>query len=261
MKTDSHEFLTLLQSQIRVSSLERYEGEPLMKFQSLLAPSNPSSLLQILYFALYRLSNNLLLEYETDKFLRWLIEHQQNELLVLFLKTQTPTVHACATKILESALRIGDDDFLQLLISSGIDLSPLKGVYGGRHLIRAACENNLQIAQILLNNGADVNTPASREYPLTALQKAASITSFDLEASEDPVHMVQFLLETCADIDTITTFSNKTLRYPKQCVPTGLTLFVSFLMQAQILTSAHWMAYLLLNIQSSIVMKNFISSC
>lgn len=167
-----------------------------MKFQSLLAPSNPSSLLQILYFALYRLSNNLLLKYETDKFLRWLIEHQQNELLILFLKTQTPTVHACETKILESALRIGDADFLQLLISSGIDLSPLKGVYGGRHLIRAACKNNLQIAQILLNNGADVNTPTSREYPLTALQEAASITSFDLVASEDQAHMVQIFVRS-----------------------------------------------------------------
>lgn len=87
MKTDSHKFLTLLQSQIWISSLKRYDGELLMKFQSLFAPSNLSLLLQILYFALYHLSNNLLLEKETDKFLQWLIEHQQNELFVSFLKT------------------------------------------------------------------------------------------------------------------------------------------------------------------------------
>lgn len=183
---------------MRISSLERHDGETAEKFQSLLAPSNQSSLIQILHFALSHLSNNLLSEYATDDFLRWLIKQQQNELLVSFLKIQMPTVHACATKIFESALRIGDVDFLHLLISSGIDTSPLKGVYGSRHLICAARRGDLQIAQILLNNGADVNTPTSETYPLTALQMAAR---------EGRDHMIQFLLEAGADINAVTMFS------------------------------------------------------
>ena len=197
IEAEGHEFLSQIQSQMRVSSLERHDGELAKKFQSLLAPSNQSSLLQILQFALYRLSNNLLSENATDEFLQWLIKQQQNELLVSLLKSQMPTVHACATKILESALRIGDADFLQLLISSRIDISPLKGVYGGEHLIFAALRGDLQIAQILLNNGADVNTTTSEE--LTALQGAAS---------EGQAHMVQFLLEAGADIDAIAEFED-----------------------------------------------------
>lgn len=183
---------------MRISLLERHDGEIAKKFQSLLAPSNQSSSIQILHFALSHISNNLLSVDAADDFLRWLIKQQQNELLVSFLETPMPTVHACATKILESALRIGDVDFLQLLISSGIDTSPLKGVYGGRHLIAAARRCYLQIAQILLNNGADVNAPTSKKYPVTALQMAAS---------QQDGNMMLFLLKAGADINAVTKFS------------------------------------------------------
>lgn len=184
---------------MRVSSLERHDGELVEKFQSLFAPSNQNSLSQIVHLALYRLSNNLLSEDGTDEFLYWLIEQQQNELLVSFLQSQMPTVHACGTKILESALRIGDTDFLELLITSGIDISPLKGVCGGRHLVHAASESNLQVAQILLKNGADFDTLTSHEHPYTALHYAA----FNSQPQ-----MIQVLLQAGANIDAVTAISS-----------------------------------------------------
>lgn len=113
IEADDHGFLSQIQSQMLVSSLERYNGELLEKSQLLCGPSTQSSMLRILEFALYRLSNNLLSEEATDNFSRWLIKQQQNGLLASFLKTQMPMVHACAAKILESVLRIGDVNLLE----------------------------------------------------------------------------------------------------------------------------------------------------
>lgn len=135
IKADGHELLSQIRSQMLVSPLERHGGELVEKFQSLFATSTQYSLLQILHVALYSFSNNLLSEGVRDELLEWLIEQEQNELLVSFLQSRMTSVHACATKILESALRIGDADFLEHLITAGIDLSPLKGARGGRNLV------------------------------------------------------------------------------------------------------------------------------
>ena len=144
------------------------------------------------------MSNNLLSTEATDEFSRWLIKHQQNGLLASFLKTKIPTVHACATKVLESLLRIGDADFLELLINSGIDISPLRGVCGGRHLLRAADQGYAQIIQILLKNGADANIPPCERYPIPALQVATS---------QGYAHIVQVLLKAGANVNAVSAFS------------------------------------------------------
>ena len=200
MKADGHASLSQIRSQMLVSSLERYDGELLEKFQLLCGPSSQPSVLQILELALYRLSNNLLAEKATDEFTRWLIRQQQDGLLALFLKTQLPTVHACATKILESVLRVGDVDFLELLIDTGIDISPLKGVCGGRNLVHAAYQRNPQIVQILLKNGADVNILPSEQYRSTALQSATS---------RGHAHIVQVLLKAGANVDAVSAFDDR----------------------------------------------------
>ena len=198
IKADGDGFLSQIRSQMLVSSLERYDGELLEKSQLLCGPSRQSSVLGILDIALYRMSNNLLSEEATDEFTRWLIEQQQNGLLASFLQTQMPTVHACATKILESALRIGDANFLELLIVSGIDNSPLKGVYGGRYLERAAIRGNMQIVQILLKNGADVNI-SSGQYLGSALQVATR---------HGHAQIIQVLLKAGAKVDAVSKISD-----------------------------------------------------
>lgn len=197
MQADGNGFLSPIRSQMLVSSLERYDGELLEKSQLLCGSSRQSSVLRILEFALYRMSNNLLSAEATDEFTRWLIKQQQNGLLTSFLKTKIPTVHACATKILESVLRIGQADFLELMIDSGLDISPMKGVWGGRNLVHAALQGNLQIVQMLLKNGADVNILPSEQYPRTALQAATS---------KGHAHIVQFLLKAGAYVDAVSPF-------------------------------------------------------
>lgn len=108
--------------------LERYDGEHLVKFDAFYNSSGQFSLLQILEFALYRLSNNMLSTRVTENFVRWLIAQKHNELFVSFLRNKMPIFHACATRIPTNALWIGDVNFLRLLINSGIDTSSLNGV-------------------------------------------------------------------------------------------------------------------------------------
>lgn len=193
INADRHELLSQIRSQMLVSSLEGYDGELVEKFQSLFAPSNQHLLLQILHLALYRLSNNLLSEDATDKLLEWLIEQEQEELLVSFLQSKMLSVNACATKILESALRIGDADFLEHLITPGNDLSPLKGARGGINLAMAAFDGNIQIVQILLKNGADVDILTSKGY--NALHYATK---------GGQCQMIQVLLKAGANIEAVT---------------------------------------------------------
>lgn len=186
-------FLSSIRSQMLVSSVERYDGEVMEKSQLLCGPLTQSSALRILEYALYRISNNMLWTEGTDAFLRWLIKQKQNGLLLSFLKTQIPTVHACAANFLQSALRLGDADFLELLIDSGIDISPLKDVHGGRHLVYAACQGDMRITRILLKNGANVNLSPT-PYQLTALQAATK---------KGHAHIVQVLLKAGANVDAV----------------------------------------------------------
>lgn len=194
VNTDSQEHLPQIRSQMLVCSLERYDGEFLDKIKPFFNPSSQLSLLQILDFGSHRLSNNLLSFKAKENFVFWLREQKQNELLMLFLGNKMPTAHACATQILEYAVEIGDVDFLELLIDSGIDLSPLNGVYGGRKLVNAA---SIEIAQILLRNGAEINTPTCAQYPETALHYATM---------EGDAEMVQFLLKAGAEVETLSAY-------------------------------------------------------
>lgn len=188
------ESLSHIQSQLRVCSLERYNGELLEKFQRLLDPSNKRAFLQLFDFGFYYLSNNLLSEMQTDKFLKWAIENDLVEVMKSYFENQLSTIHASATKILKSALRIGDAEFLQFLIDSEIDKSPLKGIYGGKCLARVASKGHMTIARILLDCGAEINVPVSKEFPETALYQATS---------HNRVEIVELLLQAGAEVDTL----------------------------------------------------------
>ena len=189
---DGQECLPQLQSQMLVHSLERYNGELMERLQRLSVPSRRRSLFQLIEFGLYYLSNNLLSKKQTDGFLKWIIEQKYHGMIRSCLQTKMPTVHASATKILESAMRIGAADFFQYLIDSGIDRSSLKGIYGNKYLLKAARHGHIIIAQILLENGAEVNAPVSGEFPWPALQVAT--------ISRD-VDMVRILLKAGAEVD------------------------------------------------------------
>jgi ankyrin repeat protein len=183
------EYLSHIRSQMQTFSLERYDGELSMRLQRLFDDSNNQILFNLFEFIIYLTSNNVLSANQIDRFSKWIIEQKHDGVLRSCLKIQMPTANAFAEKVLESALRIGDVHLLQLLIDSEIDKRLLSGLHGGRYLRNAAEKGNTKVAQILLENGADVNVPVCEEYASTALHAA-------VRGGE--VNLVQTLLEAGA---------------------------------------------------------------
>ncbi|MCJ1269666.1 hypothetical protein MMC22_009558 [Lobaria immixta] len=194
MTVPAQDYISQFRSRMQICSLERYEGELSEKLERFLGRSHEKFLIQSFEFILYLLSNNLLSEARTDRFLESIIKQKRTRLLISCLETQMPTMHAFSTKILESALRIGDATFLQLLIDAGVDTSSFPGIYGGRYLWMAAQNGNTKTAQILLKNGADPNAPMTKRFPTSALQVATSGNFVDL---------VRVLLSAGAEVDTL----------------------------------------------------------
>ena len=194
MTVTTQDHISQFRSRMQICSLERYEGELSAKLERFLGRSHEKFLIQSFEFIVYLLSNNLLSEARTDRFLESIIKQKRTRLLISCLETQMPTMHAFSTKILESALRIGDATFLQLLIDAGVDTSSFPGIYGGRYLWMAAKNGNTKTAQILLENGADPNAPMTKRFPTSALQVATAGNFVDL---------VRVLLSAGAEVDTL----------------------------------------------------------
>lgn len=78
---------------------------------------------------------------------------------------------------------------IQLLLDSGFDLE-IAGFNGWKPLHKAVFHNHYDIVQLLLDNGADINTRTELDNSKTALMIAANKNSF---------RMVKFLVEFGAD--------------------------------------------------------------
>lgn len=161
-------------------------------------------MLQMLEFTLYRLSNDLLFGKEKYGLLRWFKQHQ-NGLLASFFKSRIPTIHACANNILQSVLSLGDADFLEILIDSGIDTSPLQGKSGARNLTPHAYQGNTRIVQILLKNGADANGLFDEPFNLinNLPFRPLKISNFLAATHNGHAHIVQLLLEAGANVNAV----------------------------------------------------------
>jgi ankyrin repeat protein len=81
-----------------------------------------ATLLSLFALAAFFASNNSLGSDQTDAFLNWVIKQEYAPFLIWFMKIQTPTVHAFANVILESAIRIKNVQVFETLIASGIKL-------------------------------------------------------------------------------------------------------------------------------------------
>jgi ankyrin repeat protein len=78
--------------------------------------------LSLFALAAFFASNNSLGSDQTDAFLNWVIKQEYAPFLIWFMKIQTPTVHAFANVILESAIRIKNVQVFETLIASDIKL-------------------------------------------------------------------------------------------------------------------------------------------
>jgi hypothetical protein len=93
---DSTEYISLLHSQLQVISPERYTGN--LK-TAVLGSFSGDALLQFLKYTAYLSSNNLLSKANTDGFLRWVIDNNQQSMLELFFSVKISTIEAFAQHV------------------------------------------------------------------------------------------------------------------------------------------------------------------
>lgn len=150
------------------------------KLHSFPATSKKSAFTQATKFFLHLICNTRVEPDQIDTFSRWILEQNQTALLKSILNIRLPTIHLFATKLLESAVRIGDAYFLRLLIDTGFDSAALTGPYGGRQLLMAIAVGHTEVARILIWHGADVNYFCCKEHPVSPLFSAISSCNIEL---------------------------------------------------------------------------------
>ncbi|KAH7006817.1 ankyrin repeat-containing domain protein [Ilyonectria destructans] len=195
---------------------ERCEGELSHKIAHILdsRSTSPSSLSAIFSLAAYFASNNKLQDTRMDTFLKWVIDQKYTEHLERFLQINTPTIHAFATQVLKSAVRvknikfltalmdlgvkfdsildkilqIGDMDFMKLALSR-VSLSCFDGERGVGLFHLFVEGNHFDLARTLATKGVNVDGVRFRRTPL-----------YSAVCRKD-VHAVTFLLELGADVN------------------------------------------------------------
>jgi len=102
---------------------------------------------------------------------------------------------ACKRMALKAAVRLGNADFVQRVIKSGVDVDA-PAIEGDPNwstsLQEAAGRGDLHLVQLLIESGANVNAPAKEKGGMTALQAAAY---------KGNAQLVRFLLDAGADVN------------------------------------------------------------
>ena len=207
-------------SQFRILVPERYEGDLVHKLERVLDSSlQVSATLPWLFsVAAFLASNNGLTENQMDVFLRWVIDQGHAESLTLFMKILTPTVHAFAMVLLESAIRIKNVQVLDTLLKCGVKLdsklfeiarslgdtgltervlvdadpASLARSRGGGDTLRYFVDNHrFDLAQLLLEKGVSADARSNEDYGC-ALHRAVA---------RNNIVGIKFLLNAGANID------------------------------------------------------------
>lgn len=208
-------FVTKLQALIP----ERYPGELNAQIQALSDPSQKPSISQLFEVVAYFSSNNMLQKHQVAAFIEWVIEHNYLKPLTLFLRQRLDmlTVKAFLASLVEAGALIQNTEFLRQLYAIGakfdhaaaqlvkindlefqtfvlstLDPELLKGEPGGRLLRSVARTQNIEVAEALIQAGAEVNISLSAEVPTPPLWEAINHAGFE---------MVKCLVRAGADVN------------------------------------------------------------
>lgn len=198
---------------------EQYPGELNAQIQALSDPSQKPSISQLFEVVAYFLSNNLLQKDQAEAFVRWVIEHNYLESFKVFLRQRLDrlTVKASLASLVEAGALVQNKEFLrqlyaigakfdhvaaqlmeindpefQAFVLSALDPELLKGEPGGRLLRSVARTKNIEVAEALIQAGAEVNISLSEEVPTPPLWEAINCTDFE---------MVKCLVRAGADVN------------------------------------------------------------
>lgn len=208
-------FVTKLQTLIR----EQYPGEIKNQIQVSSNPFQKPSIFQLFEVAAYFCSNNMLQKSQVATFVKWVIEQDHAKPLTLFLRLRRDmlTVKAFILSLVEASASIKNQEFLKQLHAIGakfdhaaaelmgihdpefqafvvftLDPDLLKGESGGLLLRFVARTQFIEVAEVLIQAGANLNVSLSEQVPTPPLWEAIHCDSFE---------MVKYLVEAGADVN------------------------------------------------------------
>jgi ankyrin repeat protein len=140
---------------LQVEILERHDGELIDDFERLLGTSPRDTCLQVIKFALYLSSNNMLAREQVDNFLSWMVENGQRAMSIFqdLLSYKLSTVEAFVHTIFLRAVHVRNVPVAKAIIESDLDLSLViksPGLFAG-----AIIAQDLEFIQLLLTAGAE----------------------------------------------------------------------------------------------------------
>jgi hypothetical protein len=185
--------------------VERYPGELTGGAQTLLRPPGEKEILEILSFALYLTSNDLLTSQETDNLLQRLIDNNAHPVLKTIFSVKTPTIEAAVTNVLSSAVRLQHLDIVRISLGAGANADRRMENWN-TPLQQAIVNNNIELVRILLEAGAHVN--ARRPLRLFFFGLAGWLrderTALETAARHGNIEIIRVLLAVGANIEFVT---------------------------------------------------------
>ncbi|RDW66551.1 hypothetical protein BP6252_10186 [Coleophoma cylindrospora] len=154
--------------------------------------------IQHLSLAIYLVSNNML-DQNRDCMIAYLDRLDNRGLLDAVLSVRIPTIQAFAEGLFQIAKQSMNMKVIKATIKAGVSPDIRSGEFDRTALQTAAFRDNIELVQLLLAAGADVNAPAAQEEGRTALQAAAEGGYFELV--QLLLAAVQLLLAAGADVN------------------------------------------------------------
>lgn len=175
-------------------AIERYSGEFGRQLQRLYIGSAEQSTFQLLRYAVYLSSNNLLRS-KTKKLLAWAVRSGKTWAIKHIIQVNMPTTEIFSHNILVSAARVDAVDLVCILLKKGVDYNGCPDWEGETPLEAAIITRSVAVVKLLLEAGADVNNP-DYDYDHTKLLQFA--------IEQGNVELTQKLLKAGALVNEVT---------------------------------------------------------
>lgn len=142
---------------------ENHPGEHEDFLQKLLGPYNQETPMQLVRSIIYFTSNKLLFPIHNirKKVTQWLCMDNNSNLLQYLLSVEGPTTEALAESLLHTAIEFDNIRAVKTILATGVDPNCCGANSVDSPLQQALSNENIDIARLLIDAGADVNANAS----------------------------------------------------------------------------------------------------
>jgi ankyrin repeat protein len=163
----------------------------------LTSASNTGDNARLLLSMVHSAANNLLSEYEAPKILPVVFQNSNRKIFQALIAGQSPATKAIARTSLPGAIGTLDCSLVSALLDTGLSPDSYVGNYRRRPLQISIASQSMEITELLLDRGADVNLRFSTtvyDPPIADTPLKAAIKTCDLD-------LVQLLLQARAHVN------------------------------------------------------------